>query len=95
MGRMAFSRFSVQRSPGLSSRLTAVAALTLVLTGCGSLNLGVSLPIGRHTGVVVSVGGDGRIGVGVGASAGGGTVSVGTSGKLPAGNNTDSEASKP
>jgi hypothetical protein len=65
------------------SALRCVGALlaVLVLSGCGSLNLGVSVPIGPHTGIGVSVGSDGRVGVGV--SVGGGQVGVGTSGQLP------------
>lgn len=62
-----------------------VLAFSAALGGCASpgVNLGVSLPLGRHVGVGVSVGGDGRIGTGVGVSVGGGSVSVGTSGRLP------------
>lgn len=95
MGRMAFSLFTVRSAHGVRWRLWLAGLLAVVLTGCGSLNLGVSLPIGRHTGVGVSVGGDGRIGVGVGVSAGGGTVSVGTSGKLPAGHDSGAETTQP
>jgi hypothetical protein len=53
------------------------------LAGCASVNLGFSLPIGRSAGVGVSVGSDGRIGTSVGVGVGGGSVSVGTSGRLP------------
>lgn len=60
-----------------------MALLCAALAACGSMNVGFSIPVGPHTGVGVSVGTDGRIGVGVGVSAGGGTVSVGTSGQLP------------
>ena len=65
--------------------LLASAMLT-ALTGCasGGVNFGVSLPIGRSAGVGVSVGSDGRIGTSVGVGVGGGSVSVGTSGQLPA-----------
>ncbi|WP_372657455.1 hypothetical protein [Hydrogenophaga sp.] len=70
------------------SRLLVRAALVsglCVLTACaGGVNLGFSLPIGRHMGVGVNVGSDGRIGTGVGVGVGGGSVSVGTSGRLPA-----------
>ncbi len=63
-------------------------ALTLfsALAGCasGGVNLGFSLPIGRSAGVGVSVGSDGRIGTSLGVGVGGGSVSVGTSGQLPA-----------
>ncbi len=69
----------------------AVAALLVSLAACGTANFGVSVPIGRHTGIGVSVGSDGRIGVGVGVSAGGGTVSVGTSGQLPAKNDEQTD----
>ncbi len=69
-------------------RLSVVSGVWLLaagLSGCANgVNLGVSLPIGRHVGVGVSVGSDGRIGTGVGVSVGGGSVSVGTSGRLPA-----------
>lgn len=66
------------------------ALVALGLAGCAGngINLGVSLPIGPHLGVGVSVGSDGRIGTGVGVSVGGGTVSVGTSGRLPATDST-------
>jgi len=62
------------------------SALLTALAGCasGGVNLGFSLPIGRSAGVGVSVGSDGRIGTSVGVGVGGGSVSVGTSGKLPA-----------
>ena len=66
----------------------------LGLGGCGTVNLGVSIPVGPHTGVGVSVGTDGRVGVGVGVSAGGGTVSVGTSGQLPVKKPEDTETDK-
>lgn len=71
-------------------RVVALAILALVLTGCAStgVNLGVSVPLGRAVGVGVSVGSDGRIGTGVGVSVGGGSVSVGTSGRLPAPDST-------
>ncbi len=71
------------------SPLTVRAACALVLLaalgGCasGGVNLGVSLPIGRNAGVGVNVGSDGRIGTSVGVGVGGGSVSVGTSGRLP------------
>lgn len=73
-------------------RLLLLAALGLA--GCGSLNVGFSIPVGPHTGVGVSVGSDGRIGVGVGVSAGGGTVSVGTSGQLPVNKDDDTAEKK-
>lgn len=75
-------------------RILCAALLPLVLAACGSLNLGVSIPVGPHTGVGVSVGTDGRVGVGVGVSAGGGTVSVGTSGQLPVKKPDDTEDKK-
>jgi hypothetical protein len=60
-------------------------ALVSALAGCasGGVNVGFSLPIGRSAGVGVSVGSDGRIGTSVGVGVGGGSVSVGTSGRLP------------
>lgn len=66
-------------------RLLTLLALTQVLSGCafGGVNLGLSLPIGRNAGVGVNVGSDGRIGTSVGVGVGGGSVSVGTSAKLP------------
>ncbi len=70
----------------------AIAVLLASLAACGTANFGVSVPIGRHTGIGVSVGSDGRIGVGVGVSAGGGTVSVGTSGQLPVKNGEQTDA---
>ena len=69
----------------MNTRLLSVLMALGVLGGCASsgVNLGVSVPLGRHIGVGVSVGSDGRIGTGVGVSVGGGTVSVGTSARLP------------
>lgn len=70
-------------------RLSACGLLGLALftglAGCasGGINLGFSLPIGRNAGVGVNVGSDGRIGTSVGVGAGGGSVSVGTTGQLP------------
>jgi hypothetical protein len=63
-----------------------ISVMFTALAGCasGGVNLGFSLPIGRSTGVGVSVGSDGRIGTSVGVGVGGGSVSVGTSGQLPA-----------
>ena len=68
------------------ARVICAAALVSALAGCasGGVNVGFSLPIGRSAGVGVSVGSDGRIGTGVGVGVGGGSVSVGTSGQLPA-----------
>lgn len=68
---------------GSALRFVGALWVALVLSGCGSLNLGVSVPIGPHTGIGVSVGSDGRVGVGVGVSVGAGQVGVGTSGQLP------------
>ena len=55
--------------------------LLLTLGACSTLNLGLSVPVGPHTGVGVSVGTDGRVGVGV--SVGVGTVGVSAGGQLP------------
>jgi len=76
------------------SRLFAAMALVMGLSACASsgVNLGVSVPLGRHVGVGVSVGSDGRVGTGVGVSVGGGSVSVGTSGRLPAQDSTKETA---
>jgi hypothetical protein len=70
----------------LSACGVLAAVLFTALAGCasGGVNLGLSLPIGRSAGVGVSVGSDGRIGTSVGVGVGGGSVSVGTSGQLPA-----------
>ena len=87
MGRMGFFHFGC----GCVAR-GAVVALTLSLAACGSTSFGVSVPIGRHTGIGVSVGPDGRIGVGVGVSAGGGNVSVGTAGQLPVKNDDQTDS---
>jgi hypothetical protein len=67
------------------TRCLGSLTLLLALGGCafGGLNFGVSLPIGRNAGVGVNVGTDGRIGTSVGVGVGGGSVSVGTSAKLP------------
>jgi hypothetical protein len=63
----------------------SVPLSALLLGGCAAgVQVGVSIPVGPHTGVGVSVGSDGRIGVGVGVSAGGGQIGIGTSGQLPA-----------
>ena len=66
-------------------RTAASVLLLATLAGCasGGVNLGLSLPIGRSAGVGVSVGSDGRIGTSVGVGVGGGSVSVGTSARLP------------
>jgi len=73
----------------LSARGLLASAMLTALAGCasGGVNLGFSLPIGRSAGVGLSVGSDGRIGTSVGVGVGGGSVSVGTSGKLPASSN--------
>jgi hypothetical protein len=70
------------------ARTTASLSLFAALAGCasGGVNLGLSLPIGRSAGVGVSVGSDGRIGTSVGVGVGGGSVSVGTSARLPSPN---------
>jgi len=70
----------------LSARGLLASAVVAALPGCasGGVNLGFSLPIGRGAGVGVNVGSDGRIGTSVGVGVGGGSVSVGTSGQLPA-----------
>lgn len=65
-----------------------------LLTGCSTVNMGVSVPVGRGAGVGVSVGSDGRVGVGVGVSVGAGTVSVGTSGQLPVNKDEDTASQK-
>jgi hypothetical protein len=72
-------------------------ALVLALSGCasGGVNFGVSLPIGRNAGVGVNVGTDGRIGTSVGVGVGGGSVSVGTSGKLPPASPAPTESTTP
>jgi hypothetical protein len=67
----------------LSVRAVLSVVMVGTLAGCASVNLGFSLPIGRSAGVGVSVGSDGRIGTSVGVGVGGGSVSVGTSGRLP------------
>ena len=69
-----------------SGRGLLASAMLVTLSGCASsgVNLGFSLPIGRSAGLGVSVGSDGRIGTSVGVGVGGGSVSVGTSGRLPA-----------
>ena len=68
----------------LLARGLLASTMFTALAGCasGGVNLGFSLPIGRSAGVGVNVGSDGRIGTSVGV--GGGSVSVGTSGQLPA-----------
>jgi hypothetical protein len=57
----------------------------LFLAGCSNMgtSVGINFPIGNMGGVGVSVGSDGRIGGSVGVGVGAGSVSVGTSGKLP------------
>ena len=55
--------------------------LILALGACSTVNLGLSVPVGPHTGIGVSVGSDGRVGVGV--SVGVGTVGVSAGGQLP------------
>ena len=58
----------------------AVAGIMAGTTGCASVGLGISLPIGRAGGVGVSLGGDGQVGVGVGV--GSGPVQVGAGGTV-------------
>lgn len=86
-----FLFFSVPRLPRWGGLVLCGA---LVLPGCGAMQVGFTIPVGPHTGVGVSVGSDGRIGVGVGVSAGGGTVSVGTSGQLPVNKDGDTDEQK-
>ena len=72
--------------PRFFARVVLGSAVVAVLGGCasGGVNLGFSLPIGRGAGVGIHVGSDGRIGTSVGVGVGGGSVSVGASGRLPA-----------
>jgi hypothetical protein len=67
------------------TRLIVVLSAFFV-SGCANIgtSIGLSLPVGNIGGVGVSIGSDGRIGGSVGVGAGGGSVSVGTSGQLPA-----------
>lgn len=53
------------------------------LSGCSSLGIGVSIPIGGPFGVGVGVGSDGRVGGSVGVGVGGVGVGVGGSTQLP------------
>ena len=55
-----------------------------LLTGCASVGVGVSFPIGPFGSVGVGVGSGGRVGASVGVGVGPATVGVGTSGQLPA-----------
>jgi hypothetical protein len=73
------------------------AVLVLALSGCafGGMNFGVSLPVGRNAGMGVNVGTDGRIGTSLGVGVGGGSVSVGTSARLPPASPPPAEASTP
>ncbi len=76
-----------------SRPILLLSLAALLLAGCAAgVQLGVSIPVGPHTGVGVSVGSDGRIGVGVGVSAGGGQIGIGTSGQLPASSSQDPSA---
>lgn len=72
--------------PVLPARVLLASAFLTALSGCavGGVNLGLSLPVGRSGGIGVNVGSDGRVGASVGIGVGGGSVSVGTSGQLPA-----------
>ncbi len=60
-------------------------ACAALLAGCAGVgtSVGVSVPIGRHGGVGVSVGSGGAVSGSVGVGVGGGSVSVGASGRLP------------
>ena len=69
----------IRTSALIASLLTAAA-----LSGCASLGLGVSLPLGRAAGVGVSIDSGGQIGVGVGVGRGGVQVGVGGTTRLPA-----------
>ncbi len=62
----------------ITRRLLATAGLAAVLLGCGSIGVGVSLPIGGLGGIGVGASSDGSVSGGVGV--GNGPVSVGVSG---------------
>ena len=64
--------------------------LSLALGACSTVNLGLSVPVGPHTGIGVSVGSDGRVGVGV--SVGVGPVGVSAGGQLPVKKEEQTEA---
>ena len=78
---MTFGLLRSRAPARLASLLTL--ALVVFLSGCSSLRVGFSIPVGP-AGVGVSVGSDGSVGAGVGVSVGGASVGVGTSGRLPA-----------
>ncbi len=72
-----------------------IATLSLFLaTGCANVStgVGVSFPIGPFGSIGVGVGSGGRVGASVGVGAGPATVSVGTSGQLPAAQKTEQNA---
>jgi hypothetical protein len=65
----------------------AAALTTLVfVTGCSNMStsVGISFPIGPFGSIGVGVDSNGRVGGSVGVGVGPATVSVGTSGQLPA-----------
>ena len=68
-------------------KVMALAGMVALLAGCAGIgtSVGISLPIGKYGGVGVSVGSGGTVSGSVGVGVGGGSVSVGTSGRLPQG----------
>lgn len=61
----------------------AVAAACMLVAGCASVGVGLSIPIGGMGGVSVGVGSDGRVSGGVSVGHGGVSVGVGGTGQLP------------
>jgi hypothetical protein len=87
----------MKSTKSLNRVTSAVALFSLgVLTGCAGFtpSLGISFPIGGLGSVGVSVGADGRVGGSVGVGVGGASVSVGTSGQLPASQKTQETTGK-
>ena len=78
-------------------KMTALGALFAALTGCAGMgtSVGISLPVGKYGGVGVSVGSGGTVSGSVGVGVGGGSVSVGTSGRLPQAEGEKKEEKKP
>ncbi len=61
--------------------LAAVASAAILISGCSSIGLGISVPIGPFGSI--SIGGNSNGGVSVGAGVGVGGASVGVGGTIP------------
>jgi hypothetical protein len=77
--------YSMTPTGRFSLKMLCAVAITGLLSACAGVgtSIGINVPLGRMGGVGVSVGSGGTVSGSVGVGAGGGSVSVGTSGQLP------------